>query len=182
MSHLLRSVRLNHLFRGFSMPSRGRILNLPESASFVGSAGLQYRLAQTDSSNPKNKQYSKADEPEVPIIRFRTYDAKKIFKQFYSVYGPLFVVCHISVSLTSLGIFSTIVWLNIDPLAYVPDSLGAMIGDTALKMTGSGGKFVIAYAIHKLILPFRLILSIGLTKLLSSKIKFLRKRTLDKTS
>lgn len=136
----------------------------------------QNRSFQTTNSllneKPKTDEKKKDD---IPIINFKTYDVKKIFKQFYSVYGPLFVGCHISISLTSLGFFSTLVWMNVDLVRFIPEFFQSAIGEEYTSMTGSGGKFVLAYAIHKSILPFRLAGAIWLTRFLSAKINYLKR-------
>ena len=94
-------------------------------------------------------------------------DIKKTVKQFYSLYGPLFIACHIGVSLMSLGFFCTLVWLTVDLTQFLPATIVHKIGDKTAAMGESGGKFVLAYAVHKVILPLRLAGAILLTRTLS---------------
>lgn len=106
------------------------------------------------------------------VIKFKQgLDVKKVFKEFYSLYGPLFVVCHVSIGLISLGFFCSLTWFAIDLTKIVPDFVVARIGESMTTMTGTGGKFVVAYAIHKLLLPVRLGAAIYITRSLSRIIK-----------
>lgn len=163
MNNLIKLTRFSQLL--VRLPQRSRILIPQVPVSFPNVQTVRY--TQTKGDQPQESKPSN----DIPEVKFKTYDVKKIFKEFYSLYGPLFIVCHIGVSLTSLGLFSTIVWFNIDPMHYAPNWLAGAIGETALRLTGSGGKFVIAYAIHKLILPVRLATAIYLTQRLSKIFK-----------
>lgn len=165
MNNLFKLARYNQLL--VRLPQRSRILTPQAPIAFPKVQTIRF----TQTKNDDDKQQKPKLSEDIPIVKFKTYDVKKIFKEFYSLYGPLFVVCHIGVSLTSLGLFSTIVWFNVDPLEYMPEYLVAAVGSVALQITGSGGKFVIAYAIHKLILPVRLGLAVYLTRALSSLFK-----------
>lgn len=107
---------------------------------------------------------------------------KKAFKEASLNYGPLFIVCHIGISLISVGTFCSFVWLVADPVPYLPESFTRVVGEKMMQMTGEGGKFVIAYAMHKVLFPLRLFVSVGLTKLLSPRVKLLRKKLADKKS
>ena len=110
------------------------------------------------------------------VIRFKQgIDVKKVLKDFYSLYGPLFVVCYIGVGLTSLGFFCSLTYFAIDLDKFIPDFVYSHIGETMANMTGTGGKFVVAYAIHKILLPVRLGAVIYITRSLSRMIKSRRK-------
>lgn len=109
------------------------------------------------------------------VVRFKNLDIKKTFKQFYSLYGPLFVVCHIGVSLISLGSFSALVWLSVDPVQYVPEFIIMKIGENSTSWAAGGSKFVIAYGLHKFMLPFRIAGSIYLTRYLAPRVKFFKR-------
>lgn len=125
------------------------------------------RLSSTNSND--HKKESKQDDKYT--IRFSDQiDVKATFKKFYSLYGPLFVVCHIGVSLVSLGTFVTLVWPIVDPLKYAPDFLLSAMGQQLSGATQGGSKFLIAYAMHKLILPVRLGAAIWLTKVLAPRV------------
>lgn len=104
-------------------------------------------------------------------IKFKEIDYRKMFKEFYSLYGPLFIVCHIGVSLCSLGFWCSLAWFAIDLGALVPEFLVSVIGQNMTEITGASGKFVVAYAIHKFTLPIRLGLAIGVTRAISRFIK-----------
>lgn len=135
----------------------------------------QIRFLQTKPPNSDdNKDKKQDDQYRDPIkytIKFKELDVKKVIKEFYSFYGPLFIVCHIGVSLASLGFFCSLVWLTVDPIKYIPEQLLSLIGKTMASMTEGGSKFIIAYAIHKIILPLRLGGTILLTRYLAPKLK-----------
>uniref|UniRef100_A0A6G1SNG8 Protein FAM210B n=1 Tax=Aceria tosichella TaxID=561515 RepID=A0A6G1SNG8_9ACAR len=131
-----------------------------------------------NNNNKMNEETSEKKDDINYVIQFkRGLDVKKVFKEFYSLYGPLFVVCHIGIGLISLGFFCSLTWFAIDLTQMVPDFVVARIGESMASMTGTGGKFVVAYAIHKLILPVRLGAAIYVTRLLSRVIKKKRKMT-----
>lgn len=133
------------------------------------------RWQSTDSSSSPKSDEKKTNLDDKYIIKFKKgYDVKEIFKRFYSLYGPLFVACHIGVSLASLGTFVAIIWPMVDPLAYLPNAVILAMGNYATSATQGGGKFVVAYALHKLILPIRLSLAIWLTQRLAPRIKLKR--------
>lgn len=98
-----------------------------------------------------------------------------LFKDTYKIYGPIFIATHIGISLTSLGFWYSLVWLTVDPTQYIPDAWLAGISSSSISLTGEGGKFVLAYAIHKITLPIRLAGSIWLTRILSKIVKSKRK-------
>lgn len=110
------------------------------------------------------------------VVNFKTFDVKKIFKQFYSVYGPLFVVCHIGVSLVSLGFFCSLSWLVVDTSKLIPDFMADYVSKYIMETTETGGKFIIAYAIHKLILPIRLGTAVWTTRSIANRVDFFKKR------
>lgn len=130
-------------------------------------------------NGPKREHHKKPDEGQPGgikdnieyTIKFKELDVKKIFKQFYSLYGPLFVASHIGVSLCSLGFFCSLVYLAIDITELIPSFMIEMMGKRAAGMTGVGSKFVAAYAVHKVLLPVRLFAAIWLTRMLSRTIQ-----------
>lgn len=142
-------------------------------ASFCMPPACQSRFSSSNSGQQTNQ--TQKDDIKY-IVSFKNQDIRLIFKKFYSLYGPLFVACHIGVSLMSLGFFSALVWLVVDPVQYIPEYLLVSIGEKTRDMTAQGGKFFIAYGIHKVMLPFRLVGSIYLTRLLAPKIQLLRKK------
>lgn len=114
------------------------------------------------------------DKKDEYVIKFKKgTDVKQIFKDLYSLYGPVFVACHIAISLTSLGFFCMLVYFSIDLTQYVPEYVAGLIGEKMTTLTGTGGKFVVAYAVHKILLPIRLTAAIYVTRTVSN---FIRKR------
>lgn len=138
--------------------------------------------SSSNSSKPPEQEKGAVKDDIKYTVRFSKnnyLDVKDAFKKFYSLYGPLFIVCHIGVSLASLGTFSALVWLTVDPIRYIPDGIIMQLGERAASFTNEGGKFVIAYGLHKIILPLRLVGSIYATRYLAPKItklKFFRKK------
>lgn len=187
MWHSSRLLRCEHLIRGSSIIARGRILELPARATIVPNLMPNLTPLQTQAkilltTQPRPPTDDRKDRKEVEdkveyTVKFKNMEVKKIFKEFYSLYGPLFVVCHITIALCSLGFFSALIWFTINPIDYLPDSIVSMIGEKMINMTGGGGKFAIAYAIHKVILPFRLGGAIWVTRFLAKRFKL--KRTQD---
>jgi hypothetical protein len=199
MSYLLRWTRHNQslVTRSAALVANG---NVYETAAALGNIKPLYQIVRTQpimtpslsllSPSTSNKQSpttpsinstnhnaptgtdNKKDDIKY-VIKFKELDVKKVFKEFYSLYGPLFVVCHIGIGLLSLGFFCSLTWFAIDLTQVVPDFIVERIGENVAYMTGTGGKFVVAYAIHKIILPVRLGAAIFMTRSLS---KFIKKR------
>lgn len=183
----------NKSFTSLSSPLTGttdspkvQILNSnikPKIKDIRATAVQTIRTASTGPTNrrPPDEQKNQMDDKEEfkefktkfdNTVKFKQKDFAEKVRQFYSLYGPLFVICHIAVSLTSIGFFYSIVYLTVDPMKYLPESLITMIGTQMRYVAGESSKFVLAYAIHKLILPFRLGGSIYLTQRLSKRVKF----------
>lgn len=187
MSHLFRLLRPNLFMRGRSTILMNNISELPPTKN-ISLTHHQPKLTLTTpprstEGTDKEKQEKQGFQDNFKYtVRFADNDFKKIFKDFYSLYGPLFIGCHISVSLFSLGFFYSVVWLTVDPIQYIPEALATRLGDVMLSMTGSGGKFVLAYAIHKLILPVRLGAAIWVTRTLARKIKLKKSPMKEKSN
>lgn len=147
----------------------------PHNPSNDTSSNQQKQQNSTDHQTTKKSNNQQLDDYQY-IVKFKELDVKSIFKQFYSVYGPLFVVTHISVSLISLGSFCALTWMFVDPMKIIPDMFMAQMTSTILEGTGTGGKFIAAYAMHKIILPIRLGVTIWTTRRLATRVEFLRKR------
>lgn len=129
--------------------------------------------SQESSPPPKDKKNLDDVNYEVRVKKELTY--KELFKDAYSLYGPIFIGTHISISLISLGFWYSLVWITVDPTQYISEKWLNAISENVITMTGEGGKFVLAYAFHKLTLPVRLAGSIMLTRKLSYIIKSKRK-------
>lgn len=135
-----------------------------------------------DKETTKILDHGVKEESKPQIYRLNMFskdmDFKKLFKDLYSLYGPLFIVCHLSIGLCSLGFFSALAYSSID-LSFILNSpkILSLLGETGRSITENSGKFIIAYAVHKVILPMRVIGAVGLTKYLAPKIKWPRKTT-----
>lgn len=154
-------------------------INFPNNQAAFGL--YQERQLQLDSTKNNKQNEGKSNVPNVDkdpsykyTVKFKKEDMMAEFRKFYKIYGPLFIVCHIGVSLVSLGSFCTLVWLTVDLSKLVPEFMTARLGTTMMNMTGEGGKFVLAYAVHKMLLPFRIGFSFFLTKLLAPKVSKLK--------
>jgi len=107
------------------------------------------------------------------------------FKIAAKHYGPMFVVVHIAVSLISLGICYCIVIFGVDITKIIPHFFSPKLDtDTFMRIppkwaeyAAEGSYFLIAYGIHKLLMPVRLTISLGATGLL---VKFLRAKGIMK--
>lgn len=137
-------------------------------------------LSQSNKSQPNQETKKKENKPVDGIdytIDFKKFlRVKDVIKELRTIYGPVFVACHIALSLCSLGFFCSLVMLSVDlspvigmftklqPEDVFPDS-------TLSSYLASGGKFAVAYAIHKTILPLRLVGSVFLTRIVSKIIK-----------
>lgn len=126
-------------------------------------------------TTPASQDQKKVDKPIYEVKFKPEMDVKKTFKEFYSLYGPLFLVCHIGIALINLGFFSAIVYLAIDITPYIPNFVINSMGEQMASVTASGGKFVLAYALHKTTLPLRLLASLGLTKYLAPRLKWAKR-------
>lgn len=114
--------------------------------------------------NQNNQGRKKPDDIEYEVKFTKTKEVGEIVKKFYSVYGPLFIICHISVSLISVSFWYSVVYFTVDPVQYIPEALMHRMNESMAKITGEGGKFLVAYAVHKVLLPIRLMVSIYLTR------------------
>ncbi|KAJ8259386.1 hypothetical protein COCON_G00183980 [Conger conger] len=88
-------------------------------------------------------------EPEGPKLN-KTQQLKKLFKE----YGAVAIVAHIGISLTSLGICYLVISSGID-MASILSKLGFSEAIVRSKMAAGTSTFVLAYAVHKLLLPVR---------------------------
>lgn len=184
MSYLLRSIEHNRLLisKTFSLQRN----NLLETSSVTlcrtrakASYNIMMQAPLSTSQKPPDQKSTEQKSRKVDNIKYeikfkQPTDVKKLFKDLYSLYGPLFIACHIGISLLSVGFFFSIVSLTVDPTKYIPDSVLVMIGQNMSDVTASGSKFVLAYAIHKIILPVRIFTAIWLTRKLSKVIKLRR--------
>lgn len=131
---------------------------------------------ENKTNSPPFKDKNKPIDNIEYSVNFKTFDVKKIFKEFYSVYGPLFLVCHIGVSLVSLGFFCSLTWIIVDPTEIIPGFIQDQMATWVFNSAGTGSKFVVAYALHKVIFPFRIGTAIWATRRIATRVDFFRKR------
>lgn len=152
-----------------------QLLRAPRTVNKITFNGISTTLPacstnnqQKQKSNTSSSPYSKPDD--LPVIKFKNMNVKQTMKDLYKLYGPLFIACHITISLTSVGFWCGVVYLSVDPLAYIPQSILIRLGENSSLVSG-GSKFAIAYAIHKITLPIRLMGSIYAVRKLAPKVK-----------
>lgn len=89
-------------------------------------------------------------------------------KRVVQNYGTTAVVLHIVYSLTSLGMFYCLIYFGVDIPSYIDLN---RFGDTAAKVMAGSGTFAVAYALHKMIMPARIGLTIVTTPYVVSKLR-----------
>lgn len=132
-----------------------------------------------------SKQSKKSDEEELIIKvddfkedREAKIPARTKLKLLVRDYGSAVFVVHIAISLTSLGSIYTLVSLGLPIESFISPDFFEYFGSGSVesldtKTVATGGTFVIAYTLHKLIMPVR----IGATCLIAPMIvQFARKK------
>lgn len=156
---------------GFPKPSVKR----PTAPLFANKLTIRhYNNSGNDSAKGKpERAVNEAD----PIIKSDGFledlepSAPQKLKLLARDYGPAAFVVHIGISLTSVGLCYFMVEFGL-PLETVVRQVG--IGEMAnASKIAAGGNFIIAYAIHKLFMPVRVICTLGCTPVL---VKFLRRK------
>jgi hypothetical protein len=117
---------------------------------------------------------------EKPIMNLKYVDDRprltsmERMKRLIQNYGTTAIALHITLSLTSLGIWYSIIYFGIDVPHYIDFERFGAVGN---KVLASSGTFAVAYAIHKLTAPARITLTVFLTPAL---VNWLRKKGLIK--
>lgn len=132
-----------------------------------------------------SKQSNKSDEEEL-IIKIDDFKedreakipARRKLQLLVRDYGSAVFVVHIAISLTSLGSIYTLVSLGLPIESFISPDFLEFFGSKSVesldtKTVATGGTFVVAYTLHKLIMPVR----IGATCLIAPMIvQFARKK------
>jgi hypothetical protein len=127
-----------------------------------------------------NSEDTKNKPKEKPILNLKYVDDRprltstERMKRLIQNYGMTAMALHISLSLTSLGIWYSIIYFGIDVPHYIDFERFGAVGN---KVLASSGTFAVAYAIHKLTVPARITLTVFLTPVL---VNWLRKKGLIK--
>ncbi|XP_019365313.1 PREDICTED: protein FAM210B [Gavialis gangeticus] len=90
-----------------------------------------------------------------PGDKNKKYDKSQHLKKVFKEYGTVGVSFHIGISLVSLGIFYVVVSSGVDMTA-VLFKLGFSEAVLQSKLAAGASTFVLAYAIHKLLAPVRI--------------------------
>lgn len=108
-----------------------------------------------------------------------TLTKRQQLQQAVKQYGSTVIVFHVAISLTSLGIFYTLVSSGIDVVSLVENLpvVGEKVKENAVAAGAS--TFVIAYAVHKVFAPVRI--SITLTSV-PFLVRYLRARGIIKAA
>lgn len=135
-----------------------------------------YNNAGKDAAKQLPEKPFNKDDPVIKghILEDLEPNAATKIKLLLRDYGPTVMVIHICISLTSLGICYSLVnaglpiesWLSAPALAEWLPKAGSGVAAT-------GGTFVIAYAAHKVLMPFRLMITATAAPLL---VRYLRKK------
>lgn len=97
----------------------------------------------------------------------------KEFTNFYKLYGPVFVVCYVGIGAMTFGsLIGLTMLVGSDAIIkYIPDMIVSFAGESAMSAASGAGKFVVAYGIYKVLIPFRIAGAIWLTRKLSPRFK-----------
>lgn len=132
---------------------------------------LSHILQNNNSDNSK-----KEEKPEY-IIKFKQgIDLKAMIKEFYSLYGPLFIVSYVGLSICTLGCCTAICYSSVDLSFLGTTSIFRSLGSSTQSWTENGGKFLIAYAMHKITMPLRIAGAVLLTKRLAPRVNWFKKK------
>ncbi|XP_067620390.1 uncharacterized protein [Eurosta solidaginis] len=116
-----------------------------------------------------NRHYcTKIERGKQPTVLTKKEQLKKAFKD----YGSTVIVFHVAISLASLGCCYLLVSGGID-IVPILERIG--FGSSALtnKITTGASTFVIAYAIHKVLAPIRISITLGATPFI---VRFMRSK------
>ncbi|RZC35728.1 protein FAM210B [Asbolus verrucosus] len=95
--------------------------------------------------------------------------AKQKLKKAVAEYGSTVIIFHVTISLVSLGTCYLLVSSGLDGDKIVT-YLG-ISGDTLTKVTSNAGTFAVAYAVHKVFAPVRIMTTLAATPLI---VRYLR--------
>jgi len=113
-------------------------------------------LTSETESDKKTKELKTTfinDDPRMP--------PRQRLKNLIAVYGPTAVVLHIGLSLTFLGITYLIVKFGFDASDLLEKY--SKMDNKYMVILANGGTFGVAYALYKLAMPFRVLVTLGLT-------------------
>ncbi len=122
------------------------------------------------SEDPTKKSKTK------PVLNLKYVDDRprltstERMKRLIQNYGTTAIALHISLSLTSLAIWYSIIYFGVDVPHYIDFERFGAVGN---KVLASSGTFAVAYAVHKLTMPVRITLTVFLTPVL---VNWLRKK------
>nr|XP_017019193.1 protein FAM210B, mitochondrial-like [Drosophila kikkawai] len=123
------------------------------------------------SSPEKSPSAGPQPTPTIDIKPSKTEQLKGAFKE----YGPTIMAFHLAISLISFAGFYALVSGGID-LAPILEFLG--VNSTALaENVATGSTFVVAFAIHKVLAPIRISITLGVTPFI---VRYLRSKGLIK--
>jgi hypothetical protein len=106
----------------------------------------------------KTEQETDNNEP-TPSQKSPTLQQK--LKQAVAQYGSTVIVFHVGISLMSLGISYVLVSSGLEVEKYM--LLMGISGETASKIATGAGTFAVAYAVHKLFAPARIMVTLTAT-------------------
>ncbi|XP_012287184.1 uncharacterized protein LOC105703394 [Orussus abietinus] len=142
------------------------ILKLPVKLSSVNYIYYKCYSATGASSSTNDIKQEKVVGKSAPVM-----SRKEAYRLAIKDYGKAVVVFHVSLSLLSLGICYFLVSRGFDAATYIK-SLKLETSEKLEVALASSSTFVVAYAIHKMLAPIRLSLTVAVSPFL---VKYLRK-------
>lgn len=167
--------------------SNRSILNL-QALSFCGHQSLISQKSHVTMSTVVSRSFStkqpKKEDDEELIIKIDGFKEDRLvkvgartrLKLLARDYGSAVFVVHIGLSLTSLGTIYTLMKVGLPVESIVDPEAFSILGfgiDKHVDKIAAGGTFVMAYAVHKMIMPFRIMATCALVPML---VKFARRK------
>lgn len=146
-----------------SFLAKWKLLNRPISDTFVGGGnGLIRKLSTEEKKTNQDGMNAKfiEDDIRMPI--------RKRLKNMIILYGPLATVLHISLSLTFLGVTYLLVNFGLDATGILSEY--APLKESTGLIIAHGGKFGLAYALYKMMMPLRIMVTLFLTPKVANKL------------
>lgn len=146
---------------------RGPISN----RQFTTNSSIWSQIRNDQKTNREGKQQTEY------VVKFKQDPTVgMVFKDLYSLYGPLYVVCHLGFSAVTLGLTTALAYSSLD-IAWFLEKIHYVdrLSENSSYWAEKSGTFLIAYAMYKLTLPVRIGLSVLMTKQLAPRLKWAKK-------
>lgn len=119
------------------------------------------RRLETEEKKNSDIRFRNKDDPIIKVEGFKEdiegqMPVRTKLKFLVRDYGPTVIVLHVIVSLTSLGIFYTLVSMGLPIETYISDRFASL---DSTKYLATGSTFLLAYAVHKCFMPVRVLIT-----------------------